>query len=88
MYGQQPKKITDRVTILEKCREYMQNPGKFFYAIYDRNKNMIIEGPGILSIHTGESAITITLTNSDSNYTGATYILDYFDIEYIQEVEV
>ena len=85
MYGQ-PKKITNRVDILDKCREYMGKPGKFLYAIYDKNKNLIIEGPGILGIHTGESAITITLTNSDSNYTQPIHVLDYFDIEYIQEV--
>jgi hypothetical protein len=87
MYGQ-PKKITNRVEILEICRKYLQTPGKFLYALHDRNENVLYEGPAIMGIVTSDSDITITLTNSDSNFSAPSGIINFFDIEYIQEVEV
>ena len=84
---EEPKKITNRVDILDKCREYMQkrDEGKFLYALKDRKQNLIYDGVAIMGIQTSEDAITITLTNGDSNYSVPCGTIDYFDIEYIQE---
>jgi hypothetical protein len=44
------------------------------------------EGPAIFGIITSEEDIVISLTNSDSNFKTASGIVNFFDIEYIQEV--
>ena len=90
MYGDKPKQITNKADILQICRDYFQGNGKdkFFSRMHIKNEkeNVIIEGCGVLGINTTDSDIFIDLTNGDSNYTASIGRVNFFDIQYIEEI--
>jgi hypothetical protein len=92
MYGDQPKKITNKADILQLCRKYQRGEGKahFLYAMHVKNAdtNLIIEGPAILGIVTTDQDIFFDLTNADSGYKESIGRVNFFDVQYVQEVDI
>jgi len=92
MFGEEPKKITNKVDILQLCRDYFRGKGKakFFHKIHVKNEelgNLNIEGAGVMGVVTTAEDVFIDLTNSDSNYKASIGRVNLFDIQYIQEIE-